>query len=93
MTATRQATVRENHNWSLENLRLRLVTDETFSFRNQSYFVLKSLILQGASWTNGKLFPSPNKMEALLPPFKFIWECVDTEEPNKQSNMISVPVY
>jgi len=92
ITATRQVAVRENHNWSLENITLKLVTNSGKGSKiGQGFFVLKGLVLQGAGWEDYKLLPSP-LMEMELSPLTFTWDNIDTVTPN-DTKYISVPVF
>jgi len=91
ITATRQVAVRENHNWSLENITLKLVTESGQGVVKHGFFVLKGLVLQGAGWEDYKLLPSP-LMEKELSALTFTWDNIDTLAPN-DSKFISVPVF
>ena len=93
LTATRQA-VAQSHQWSLEELELRVTIYENEEVEEDS-FLISGLFIEGADWNrSSKQITLVDEMRFALPTIKFTWTRVEkANKGNVPSDEILVPVY
>ena len=93
LTATRQA-IAQNHQWSLEELELKVVMYHKEDLDEDS-FLVSGLFIEGAQWdTDSDKLVLSDEMRFALPTLKFTWIRVNKADKGQvEEGEILVPVY
>ena len=59
---------------------------------NESSFIVRDILLEGAAWTQ-KGLQLTNDISMPLPPVKFEWKHRENEQTESKGNAISLPIY
>jgi len=91
VAATRQA-VAQAHNWSLEDLELRVtVAEDSAKGSRADSYTFTGFELHGAVWSKDTLSISNTDLSYKMPPVRFTWVRKDTAKPEGPN--VRTPVY